>query len=105
MLLFDGGSFFQILEGEPEVVARLYIRLAADKRHSAIKKVIAEPIEARSFANWTMGYAKASREDLRRIPGLNDFFVGGTCYADLDKGRAKILLAAFREGGWRSQLV
>jgi len=95
------GSFFQLLEGEAEAIDRLLNKLRADKRHSHLTIIIREPIPRRAFADWTMGFASVSPEKLRKIPGLNDFFKEGSCFTELDYGRAKKLLAAFAEGRWR----
>ena len=95
------GSFFQVLEGEPEAIDRLLNKLREDNRHSHLTIIIREPIAERDFTNWTMGFASVSPEKLRKIPGLNDFFRDGSCFSELDPGRAKKLLAAFAEGRWR----
>ncbi|MBB3048497.1 hypothetical protein FHR99_002771 [Litorivivens lipolytica] len=104
MLLYEKGSFFQILEGRPEVVGPLYEKISADKRHSKLIKLIFEPIEARSFANWSMGRAAVSTKQLSEIEGLNDFFQSGRCFTELDDGRAKKLLQSFKEGRWRAAI-
>jgi hypothetical protein len=95
------GSFFQVLEGEPSAIDQLLQKLRLDKRHSHLTLIIREPIAERAFAGWTMGFASVSPEKLRKIPGLNDFFKAGSCFTELDSGRAKKLLAAFAEGRWR----
>ena len=104
MLLYVEPTFFQILEGEAAAVRDLYATIAGDPRHTAILKLIEEPIERRSFADWTMGYADVSRSELATIPGLNDFFLGASSLFELEPGRAQMLLAAFREGRWRRRL-
>ena len=104
MLLYVAPSFFQILEGERAVVESLYETITRDQRHGAVLKLIEESIEKRSFADWTMGYADVSRTELSAIPGLNDFFVRGVAFNDMEPGRAKILLEAFRQGKWRRHL-
>ncbi|BBB31137.1 BLUF domain-containing protein [Neptunomonas japonica] len=104
MLLCDSGSFFQILEGTPEAVMSLLTVIQRDKRHDRVVKVIYESIEVRDFSEWTMGYSGVTREDLKSIEGLNDFFHTTNQYTDLDEGRAKTLLKAFKEGKWRSSL-
>jgi len=104
ILLYDNGSFFQVLEGEPSVVQSLYDKIGTDNRHRAVSKIVYEPIEERDFSEWTMGYAGITREELNRIDGLNDFFCGQQSYIDLDEGRAKTLLNAFKEGKWRSSI-
>lgn len=104
MLLFDRCAFFQVLKGPPETVEALYETISADARHNRVTKIIQEPIDHRDFGEWTMGYSGASGKDLARINGLNDFFIGGSCLSDIDAGRAKTLLRAFREGRWRGTI-
>ena len=101
MLLADEDACFQVLEGPADVVRELYDIIRVDPRHEEVLKLIEEPIEERDFADWTMGIARLSRSELLAIPGLNDFFVAGRSLAELDKGRAKDLLSAFRNGRWR----
>jgi uncharacterized Fe-S cluster-containing MiaB family protein len=102
ILLYDSGSFFQIIEGKQNTIAELYEKISQDERHAHVTKVIIEPIEERSFSEWTMGYPQITREELMKINGLNDFFSSGKCYKDLDKSRATKLLEAFKKGRWRS---
>ena len=52
-----------------------------------------------------MGFSQVSRKELALISGSNDFFSGSSCFLDLDPGRAKKLLSAFREGRWRKTLA
>lgn len=103
MLLLSEGSFLQVLEGEKEVIKNLFMRIAADKRHANVVKIIDESIANRSFSDWSMGYAEVSRDELGTIDGLNDFFTGNRCLADVDSGRARKLLKAFQQGRWRSR--
>ena len=104
MLLYEDGSFFQVLEGEADTVNELYQKIARDLRHDKIAKIVQEPITKRSFAEWTMGYSGVSRDDLQAIEGLNDFFLNSRCFTELDQGRAKVLLSAFQNGQWRTSL-
>lgn len=105
MLLHIDGSFFQILEGSEVAVTRLYEKIALDSRHDRVVKLIQEPVDQRSFADWSMGLADVTAADLRKVPGLNDFFTRHSCFSSLDAGRAKALLAAFRGGRWRRAIV
>jgi Sensors of blue-light using FAD len=104
ILLYQNGSFFQVLEGEGEKVEALFSRISSDKRHHQTKKIIFECIPTRYFAAWTMGFPKITSKELATIPGLNDFFHHGTSYVELGEGRAKSLLAAFKDGKWRASL-
>jgi uncharacterized Fe-S cluster-containing MiaB family protein len=105
ILLYTEGSFFQVLEGMPDAVEALYARIELDRRHEQVTKIVTEAIPNRSFAEWTMGFSQVSREELIRISGSNDFFSGANCFLDLDPGRAKKLLTAFRDGRWRKTLA
>ncbi len=104
MLLYENGSFFQILEGPPEAVEALYQRISRDERHTKAVTIIREPIARRTFGEWTMGFANLGSHELDAIVGLNDFFAGGSSFTQLSSGRAKKLLTAFRKGRWRSKV-
>ena len=104
-LVQSAGTTTVMLEGVPDAVEALYARIELDKRHEHVTKIVAEAIPKRSFANWTMGFSEVSRKELALISGTNDFFSGSSCFLGLDSGRAKKLLAAFREGRWRRTLA
>ena len=104
MLLYSDGSFFQVIEGDAGVVDALYTKIAADPRHEKVTQIIREPIRARQFDDWTMGYLKMTQQEIETIEGLNDFFGDATCLAQIDGGRARKLLRSFADGRWRSRL-
>jgi hypothetical protein len=101
MLLFQDGSFFQVLEGDRPVVEATFEKIAQDKRHTRVSKIIIEPIAERDFGDWSMGYPQIDYKELSSIPGLNDFFKEGRSFSDLEAGRAKTLLDAFKQKSWR----
>ncbi len=98
------GSILQVLEGEPETISALFDRISADPRHLRVLKLIQEPVEARSFGDWSMGLAEMSRADIAALPGMNDFFKGGRSLADLAPGRARQVLSGFRRGMWHARV-
>ena len=102
MLLLIEGSFFQVLEGREEQVARTYDIIARDPRHDRVTQIISEPIAQRSFGEWSMGFASVARTDAQRLIGENDFFGGAACVAAINPGRARKLLQAFAAGRWRT---
>ena len=104
MLLYHKMSFFQVLEGEREIVENLYDKIKEDKRHDMVLKLIVEPIENRSFENWTMGHARVRSRDLRKIPGLNDCVIRRGFFGELPEGRARELLRAFKKGKWHQTI-
>ena len=54
MMLYIGGSFLQLLEGEPANVDAVGKKIFHDKR--AMRLILREPIEEREFPDWTMGF-------------------------------------------------
>jgi hypothetical protein len=105
MLLYAEGSFFQVLEGPADDVDALYTRIERDRRHCQVTQIIREPIPRRYFEAWTMGFCKVTREELAGLPGDNDFLLQEATLVNIDAGRAKKLLAAFRDGRWRKKLA
>ncbi|MEP6547482.1 MAG: BLUF domain-containing protein [Gammaproteobacteria bacterium] len=103
MLLYIEGSFFQILEGDPDVVDAVFLKIKADPRHSRVTTIVREPIFERSFGEWTMGFAVVGRKEACELIGENDFFASASCVAEMTAGRAKKLLSAFRMGRWRTE--
>jgi hypothetical protein len=101
MLLYIEGSFFQVLEGEAEAVDAVYTRIMRDPRHTQVTLIIREPIAQRDFSEWTMGFCVVDRLHAGELIGENDFFTKASCIDNVDAGRAKKLLAAFRKGRWR----
>jgi hypothetical protein len=101
MLLYIDGSFFQVLEGEAAAVDEVYGRILQDSRHTLVTLIIREPIAARNFSEWTMGFCTVDALKAGQVIGENDFFKSASCVAHMDSGRAKKLLSAFRGGRWR----
>ena len=55
MLYCADESYLQVLEGDEKAVLILYADILRDDRHDDIHTVVIRPIEARDFANWSMG--------------------------------------------------
>lgn len=105
ILLYESGSFLQVLEGSKAAVQAFYNEIAKDPRHTDVKILVEEPISKRDFGDWTMGYAGLTREQLQQVEGLNDFYNDGKCYVDMDAGQAKSVLTAFLRGRWPDALA
>lgn len=103
MLLLIEVSFFQVLEGEAEIVDAIYRVIQQDARHDRVTQIIREPIARRSFGDWSMGFTALPRADAQQLVGANDFFGSAQCLELINPGRAKKLLAAFRAGRWRTE--
>lgn len=101
MLLYSEGCFFQVLEGNRDKIHRLFKKISLDDRHEKVVKLIEEPIEERSFGDWSMGYVGVKPDQLKEVDGLKDFFGDGGRLMGLDAGRARTLAKAFTKGKWR----
>ena len=104
ILLLVDRSFFQILEGAPDAVDKVFERIGLDKRHRKVVKLIREPIEERDFRDWSMGVARVTSKEIASLPGFNDFFTAKRKVSDLGDGLARKLLEEFRRGRWRARV-
>lgn len=55
LLIYSGGHFLQVLEGESRSLERLYAKIAIDKRHRNVQRLATLAIEHRMFSKWSMG--------------------------------------------------
>ena len=103
ILLHVGNTFFQVLEGDPDVIESLYAKILQDSRHTRITRIIFEPIARRYFGDSLMNLATLTPLELAQLiedgtPASRAELLDG-----LDEGRAKRLLRAFADGRWRTQ--
>ncbi|MBM3251262.1 MAG: BLUF domain-containing protein [Candidatus Omnitrophica bacterium] len=73
ILIYYKRHFLQILEGEKEDVFKLYFTIKADQRHASVILVFDQPIEKRSFQDWTMAFLNLNKIDQPRLSGFSDF--------------------------------
>jgi hypothetical protein len=59
-LLYLGGFFAQVLEGEPGDVNQLMIDILRDERHADVRIIEVGPIGERRFSNWSMAWVPAA---------------------------------------------
>ena len=69
-LMFNAGCFAQVLEGPLDVVEAAFERIQQDERHGEVSLLALEPIAARAFPNWAMGFVGMSDADARRFAGI-----------------------------------
>jgi len=67
MLLYRGGVFLQLLEGDKEEVTKLFDKISQDKRHKHVKTLIEITDGERIFTDWTMAFKEISDIDLELI--------------------------------------
>tara|TARA_R110001583_G_scaffold18663_3_gene73995 strand:- start:13366 stop:13782 length:417 start_codon:yes stop_codon:yes gene_type:complete len=56
MLLYKGGNFMQMLEGEEQTVRELYATIRKDPRHHNVLTIITGSLKSRNFKDWSMGF-------------------------------------------------
>lgn len=74
MLLYTGTDFIQVLEGEEQIVEDLVAQIRKDPRHKNFRIIERKKIAQREYAEWTMRFKKLVENDVRDVPGLNNFF-------------------------------
>ena len=73
MLLYRGGRFLQLLEGEEEVVRDLYATIARDVRHQRVTTLTESRRLLRRFPTWTMAFRDLGDEPFAE-PGCTALF-------------------------------
>jgi uncharacterized membrane protein (DUF373 family) len=74
MLLFTGDWFIQVLEGEEKIIDDKVAQIKKDPRHKDLRILERKKISMREYAEWTMGFRRVDKSDVRDLPGLNKFF-------------------------------
>lgn len=72
ILLFDGETFLQVLEGPQDAVLPLFDKIAQDPRHTQVEALFQRGIVERDFDGWSMGLAHIDGDHMRSLPGLVD---------------------------------
>jgi len=72
LLVYCNGSIIQVLEGPEEQVKILYQTISRDNRHNQLIKLYSQPIESRSFSDWSMAYRTVSASEFSRFNQLID---------------------------------
>ena len=73
MLLYDNGSFIQVLEGTDSLVDNTFINIQNDERHNNILVMQNKDVDFREFADWSMGFENISNIDKTKIDGYAQF--------------------------------
>lgn len=68
-LYYGNHRFFQYLEGEEDEVRAVYDRIQQDDRHRNVKTLLDEPLQQRTFDNWSMKYVPQADDVQRMLQG------------------------------------
>jgi hypothetical protein len=100
MMLYIGGCFLQLLEGEAPKVDIVCHTIFRDKRE--MRMVLREPIAEREFPEWTMGFEAVAPLEAARLLGEPLLFDSASRVARIEPDGAKTLLSIIgRRGGNR----
>ena len=94
MLLYIGGSFVQVLEGQPALVEAVFATIVRDKRHTQITLITKESIAERAYEGWTMSHKTLDPVEAGELIGETEYFTSAIWVTQLDSNRAKKLLTA-----------
>lgn len=103
LLLYDDGSFLQALEGESEVIERLYETIGRDKRHHRVVALLRREIDERHFSQWRMGFAAVNAFS-KKLPGYSDYLQARNEPAAAASA-AERLMGSFRDGRFHSYVA
>ncbi len=94
-LLYDQGSFLQVLEGPPAAVEALYATIAADPRHQRLRILSRKTVAEREFGDWTMAFVR--QEDDPVPEGYLDYAANQESFSE-GSGEVAQMLSLFQTG-------
>lgn len=71
ILIYQDGSFMQMLEGDKQTVLDLYDEICVDNRHKGVLTMMTGDIKERNFEDWSMGFCNMDKE--ADLPKFGDY--------------------------------
>ncbi|MBT0606697.1 BLUF domain-containing protein [Aequorivita echinoideorum] len=56
ILIYQEGTFIQVIEGENAIIDALFYKIERDERHNQITVILRHPIDERIFSNYKLGF-------------------------------------------------
>lgn len=100
MMLYMGGCFLLLLEGEADKVDAAAAAIFLDGRE--MRSILREPVTEREFPEWIMGFEAVGPREVARLlgePQPEDF---AQRIARIDPGSAKTLLSIIGRRRWQA---
>jgi hypothetical protein len=72
ILIYCDGNILQVLEGEHDAIHSLYRKIEFDLRHKDLIILQDTPLTERNFADWSMGFKPATKEQFAQLEGYFD---------------------------------
>lgn len=98
LLLYDQGTFCQVLEGQAEDVYALFSKIQDDDRHKNIIKIFDDEIKIRDFSSWSMNCINLDLYDKKQIKGYKNFSEAVHNWNFINPMQAKEVLMHFNRG-------
>jgi len=70
VLVYVDGVFFQIIEGDRDIVRELMANIASDSRHRSVKVFYEAEVDVQAFESWSMAYLSPTAEQMSTWLGL-----------------------------------
>ena len=77
LLVYDGTTFLQIVEGGEEALLALFVRLRRDDRHQKVVIVDDRDIGVRSFGTWSMHLLRVDRAHMTGVASADELMGPG----------------------------
>ena len=97
ILLYRSGSVMQLLEGEEQLVHRLYEVIKCDERHHRITLLYDIPATLRDFPNWSMAFRDLDVPFFPEREGYSRLMEEGFDIASIAPPKARKVLSIFRD--------
>ena len=69
-LVYVDDVFFQLIEGDEDVVRNLLASIASDSRHQSVKVFYEAEVDVRAFESWSMAYLSTTAAQMSHWAGL-----------------------------------
>ena len=96
ILLYDQGSFCQVLEGDKKDVLSLFKKIKKDKRHFNVITISEKDIQYREFSAWSMRFINLDFYDREMIQGYQTLSGNRMNWTDINASLAKNILMQFK---------
>ena len=96
ILLYDQGSFCQVLEGDKKDVLSLFKKIKKDKRHFNVITISEKDIQYREFSAWSMRFINLDFYDREMIQGYQTISGNRMNWTEINASLAKNILMQFK---------
>ena len=96
ILLYDQGSFCQVLEGDKKDVLSLFKKIKKDKRHFNVITISEKDIQYREFSAWSMRFINLDFYDREMIQGYQTISGKRMNWTHINASLAKNILMQFK---------